>query len=149
MTFMLLLACTGMVVGCFLLLRLTPVEFADGLFGMLLTKPKTLKDDIYEITQQKKRNVFWRTISDAQEVLYMTGRESRFSFVCALSLLLFVAGAFVAFLIGNYFLAPVLALGFLCVPFWYVKITANHYKRDISGELEQSLQVLAKAKEEA
>ena len=44
MTMIQLLACAGMIAGCFFLLRLRPVEFTDDLFSFLLRKPKTLKE---------------------------------------------------------------------------------------------------------
>ena len=47
--------------------------------------------------------------------------------------------------LGNFFLAPVMAVGFLFLPFWYVKLTANHYKRDVSAELETALSVITTA----
>lgn len=75
----------------------------------------------------------------------MTGRGSRFSIVCAVSLGLFCLGGSLAILLGNFFLAPVLAVGFLFIPFWYVKLTASHYKRDVSAELETALSVITTA----
>ena len=38
-----------------------------------------------------------------------------------------------------------MAVGFLFLPFWYVKLTANHYKRDVSAELETALSVITTA----
>lgn len=75
----------------------------------------------------------------------MTGRGQRFSTVCALALGLFCVGGSAAILLGNFFLAPVMAVGFLFIPFWYVKLTANHYRRDVSAELETALSVVTTA----
>ena len=44
MTMIQLLACAGMIAGCFFLLRLRPVEFTDYMFYIILRKPKTLKE---------------------------------------------------------------------------------------------------------
>ena len=49
------------------------------------------------------------------------------------------------YFVGEFFLAPVMAVGFLFLPFWYVKLTANHYKRDVSAELETALSVITTA----
>ena len=65
--------------------------------------------------------------------------------MCAVSLGLFCLGGSLAILLGNFFLAPVLAVGFLFLPFWYVKLTASHYKRDVSAELETALSVITTA----
>ena len=92
MTLMQLLACAGMITGAFLILGLKPMEFTDGLFGFLMQKPRTLKEEINEATSRKKPGVFRREIRAAQEILAMTGRESRFSMICAASLSLFCVG---------------------------------------------------------
>ena len=145
MTLMQLLACAGMITGAFLILGLKPMEFTDGLFGFLMQKPRTLKEEINEATSRKKPGVFRREIRAAQEILAMTGRESRFSMICAASLSLFCLGGSLAILMGNYFLAPVLAVGFLFFPFWYVRLTAGHYKKNVAAELETALSIITTA----
>ena len=125
MTLMQLLACAGMITGAFLILGLKPMKFTDGLFGFLMQKPRKIKEEINEATSRKKPGVFRREIRAAQEILAMTGRESRFSMICAASLSLFCLGGSLAILMGNYFLAPVLAVGFLFFPFWYVRLFAG------------------------
>ena len=145
MTMIQLLACAWMITGFFFLLRLKPVEFTDDLFAFLLRKPKTLKDEIHEATRRKKPGILKKEIMEAQDILVMTGRGNRFSLVCAVSLALFAAGGSFAILIGNFFLAPVMACGFLFVPFWYVRLTANHYKKNVSAELETALSIITTA----
>ena len=75
----------------------------------------------------------------------MTGRSNRFSLVCAFSLLLFAIGAAIAIVMGNFFLAPVMAVGFMMLPFWYVQLTASHFKKDIAAELETALSIVTTA----
>ncbi|SFG53808.1 type II secretion system F family protein [Enterocloster clostridioformis] len=145
MTAMQLLACAGMIVGAFLLLNLKPAEFTDGLFAFLLRPKGSIREDIKASTGRRKTGPLRRELEEAQAVLQMTGRSSRFSFVCAVSLALFSMGGSAAILLGNFFLAPVMAVGFMFLPFWYVKLTANHYKRDISAELETALSVVTTA----
>lgn len=145
MTTMQLLACAGMITGAFLILGLKPMEFTDGLFAFLLQRSKTLKDEINEATQRKKASVLRREIKEAQEILVMTGREKRFSMICAISLLLFCLGGSLALLMGNIFLAPVMAMGFLFFPFWYIRLTASHYKKNVAAELETALSIITTA----
>lgn len=145
MTAMQLLACAGMIVGAFLLINLKPAEFTDGLFAFLLRPKGSIREDIKASTGRRKTGPLRREIEEAQAVLQMTGRSSRFSFVCAASLALFSMGGSAAILLGNFFLAPVMVVGFMFLPFWYVKLTANHYKRDISAELETALSVVTTA----
>ena len=93
MTSIQLIACIGMVTGFFILLRLSPMEFTDGVFRRLTSRPKSLKDEINELTHRKKKSFLRREIADTQNILKMTGREAKFPAICAMSLLLFVVGA--------------------------------------------------------
>lgn len=145
MTAIQLLACAGMIVGAFLVLGLRPVEFTDSLLTFLLRPKKSIREDIKESSGRKKAGILRREITEAQSVLEMTGRGNRFSMVCAVALALFCLGGSLAILLGNFFLAPVMAIGFMFLPFWYVKLTASHYKRDVSAELETALSVITTA----
>ncbi len=145
MTAIQLLACAGMIVGAFLILGLRPVEFTDSLFAFLLRPKKSIREDIKESSGRKKAGILRREITEAQSVLEMTGRGNRFSMVCAVALALLCLGGSLAILLGNFFLAPVMAIGFMFLPFWYVKLTASHYKRDVSAELETALSVITTA----
>ncbi len=145
MNSILLMACTGMATGFFILLRLTPMELVEGVFRRLTAKPRSIKDDINQATARKKKSALRREIDEARSILRMTGREHRFPAICALSLLLFLSGAAAAILMGNLFLVPVLAVGMMFLPFWYVRLTQNHYKKAISGELETALSIITTA----
>ena len=145
MTAIQLLACAGMIVGAFLILGLRPMEFTDSLFAFLLRPKKSIREDIKESSGRKKVGLLRRELTEAQSILEMTGRGNRFSVICAISLALFCLGGSIAILLGNFFLAPVMAVGFMFLPFWYVKLTASHYKRDVSAELETALSVITTA----
>lgn len=145
MTMLQLIACIGIIAGSFILLKLSPIEFTDNLFCFLTTRPKSIKDEINEATQRKKPSFLRREIMETQDILKLTGRSSRFSLICVCSLGLFALGASIAILMRNMFLVPVLAVGFMFLPFWYIKLTANHYKKDISAELETALSIITTA----
>ena len=104
-----------------------------------------MKEEINEATRRKKPGILKKEITEAQDILVMTGRGNQFSLVCAVSLALFAAGGSFAIMIGNFFLAPVMACGFLFIPFWYVRLTANHYKKNVSAELETALSIITTA----
>ena len=93
----------------------------------------------------KKPGLFRREISEAQTVLQATGKEERFLMLCAASLLLFAVGAGIAIVLNNLLLVPVLAMGMMFLPFWYIKLTAGHYKKDIAAELETALSIITTA----
>jgi hypothetical protein len=65
--------------------------------------------------------------------------------ICAISLLLFAIGASIAIMMSNFFLVPVMAVGFMMFPFWYVKLTAGSYKKAVSSELETALSIITTA----
>ena len=142
MTTIQLIACIGLSAGAFLLLGLKPLEFTDGLFGFLTRKSKSIKADINETTHRKKTTFLRREIAEVQDILKLTGRSSRFSMICAASLVFFAAGASLAILLGNVFLVPVLAVGLMFLPFWYIRLTATHYKKNIAAELETALSII-------
>lgn len=45
----------------------------------------------------------------------------------------------------NVFLVPVLAIGLMFLPFWYIRLTATHYKKNIAAELETALSIITTA----
>lgn len=145
MNTILLIACIGMITGSFILFDISPVEFTENIFKNLTSKPKSIKDEINEVTKRKKMSLLRREIMEVQEMLRVTGREKKFPMVCALSLLLFAIGGSVAIILGNLFLVPVMAIGFMFMPFWYVRITQIHFKRAIAAELETALSIITTA----
>jgi len=145
MSTILLIACIGMITGSFILIGISPMEFTDTIFTRLMSKPRSIKDEINEMTKRKKISFFRREIDEVQEILKITGRENRFPIICALSLLLFAMGGSIAIILGNYFLVPVMAIGFMFMPFWYVRITQTHFKKDIAAELETALSIITTA----
>ena len=145
MNVILIVACVGMITGFFILLSITPTEFTDGVFSRLLSDSKSLKAQINESTNRKKVGFFKREITEVQEILRVTGRSKRFPVLCLLSLALFAVGAAIAIGFANFFAVPVLAIGFMLLPFWYVRLTQSHFKKDISAELETALSIITTA----
>ena len=145
MTMIQLIACIGMIAGLFMVLRISPAEMSDSIFSRLTAAPGSIRADINETTKRKKAGFFRREITEAQAVLAASGREGKFPMVCMASLVLFALGACIAILAGNAFLVPVLAVGFMLAPFWYVKLTAGSFKKDVAAELETALSVITTA----
>nr|WP_314465121.1 hypothetical protein [uncultured Clostridium sp.] len=145
MTTILLASCIGLIAGFFFLLGLTPMEFTDSLFGFLTRKNKSIRSEIKEAAKRKKMSLFRREITEIQEILKITERSGWFSLVCAVSLLGFATGVSLAILMNNVFLVPVLAVGMMFLPFWYIRLTASHYKKNIADELETALSIITSA----
>lgn len=145
MTTVLLIACIGMITGFFILLGITPMEFTAGIFGKLTDRPKSLRDEVGEFTRRKKQSYLRREIAEVQSILKVTNRTSCFPMLCAVSLLCFAIGVSIAIVMSNIFLIPVMAAGFMFLPFWWIKLTASHFKRDIASELETALSIITTA----
>lgn len=136
MTMIQLIACIGMITGLFMVLHVSPRELSDSLFARLTAAPGSIRADINETTRRKKAGFLRREITEAQAVLAASGRADKFPMVCFTSLLCFALGACIAIAAGNAFLVPVLAVGLMLTPFWYVKLTAGSFKKDVAAELE-------------
>ena len=87
------------------------MDFTEGVFRRITSKPKSIRSEVNESTRRKKKSFLRREIEETQTILRMTGRAAKFPMVCALSLLLFLVGAAFALTLGNLFLVPVLAVG--------------------------------------
>ncbi len=139
------MACIGIICGLFLLCRISINDFSGSIFKRLVNGPKGIREEILEETKRKKKSFLRREIEEVQNILITTDREEMFPILCTASLLLSTAGAAGAVMIGNFFLAPVLAIGFMLLPFWYIKLTASHFKRDVAAELETALSIITTA----
>lgn len=145
MSTILLIACIGMITGFFILFGISPMEFTENIFKKLISKPRSIKDEINETTKRKKVSFLRREIMEVQEILKVTGREKKFPMLCAFSLLLFAMGGSIAIMLDNFFLVPVMAIGFMFLPFWYIRLTQSYFKRDIAAELETALSIITTA----
>lgn len=137
-----LTACIGMMVGCFFVFDIRLDDFTTDVFSGILRKPKNLQDVIMEETKTKKVPYLKREILEVQDILEATGRENQFPLLCTVAIILFAVGAAVAVTMGNFYMVPVLACGFLLIPFWYIKLTAHSFKKDVSEELETALSII-------
>lgn len=145
MNVVLVIACIGLITGSFVLFSISPMEFTNSIFKNLLGKPRSIKDEVNEATKRKKMSFFRREVTEVQDVLKLTGREQKFPALCAVSLFLFAAGCTIAVMLDNIFLIPVLAVGFMFLPFWYVRLSQSHFKKDIAAELETALSIVTTA----
>lgn len=134
------IAFLAMVVGT---LKLLNISFGD-LLKKAANRPKSIKEQI-AAASGKKNNFIKREINEVSEILRMTGRGDKIPRIFLACGICCLAGAVVASLFDNIFMIPVLAIGCLCIPVWYVKLTASHYKRDIAEELETALSIITTA----
>lgn len=128
---------------CLGFLRIADISLKD-IFSGWVNKPKSIKEQIAEVNG-KKKNFIAREIDEVCEILKMTGRENKIPVIfiaCGISA---AVGAVAASLLSNPFMIPVLGVGCLFIPVWYVRLTASHYKKDIAEELETALSIVTAA----
>ena len=131
----------ALIVGAF---RLLDLRFTD-LFRDFINKPQSIRTQIDEATNRKKKRFIVRQIEEVSEIMRLTDREDKIPVVFIACAVFAIAGAIIASLFDNVFLIPVLGIGMMCLPIWYVKLTASHFKKDISEELETALSVISSA----
>lgn len=99
----------------------------------------TLQDDMSILAGHPPKGFFKRQNYETTMILKATGRESRFETIKMLSAVGFCVGALLAVLFDNLFLLPVLGAAVGYLPFFYIRKTAEDYKKAMNEELERAL----------
>lgn len=136
-----ILAFMALVVGAFKLLGL---RFGE-LFENFINKPQSIKTQIAQATNRKKKRFVLRQIEEVSEIMRLTGREDKIPVLFIACGAFVIAGTIIASLLDNVFMIPILGLGMMVLPIWYVKLTASHFRKDVSGELETALSIISTA----
>ncbi|MDB8790403.1 hypothetical protein PN398_06700 [Romboutsia sp. 1001216sp1] len=133
------------IFGIFKILNISISDFILDIFNLFESKNETLHNKIKLANSNKKDKWIVSLIKQTKEILEYTNKTDQFSKVCIGATISMVIGIYIAVYIKNYFLIPVLAIGFLTLPFQYIKLTSISYKRAITKELEVSLSVITTA----
>ena len=136
-----ILAFMALVVGAFKLLGL---RFGE-LFENFINKPQSIKTQIAQATNRKKKRFVLRQIEEVSEIMRLTGREDKIPVLFIACGAFAIAGTIIASLLDNVFMIPILGLGMMALPIWYVKLTASHFRKDVSEELETALSIISTA----
>ncbi|MFI3226496.1 MAG: hypothetical protein R3Y09_03695 [Clostridia bacterium] len=131
-----------MIVGIFILLKMTPFEFSENLVQLCKIEKSTMKSKISGAKEKKKIKGLKLLFLEVREILKITNKENMFYKLCTISVILFVLGAYISIFINNIYLVPIMAVGFSLLPFYYVKFTASRYKKQINLELETALSII-------
>ena len=142
MIVLILLAFAGMLAGIFLLLNMTPFEFAEDLTKSFASREPPISKKIGQLNHPRGAKGIQKTVREAKEMMILTGRGGKFAALCALSLFLAAMGAVICIVIQNYFMLPVLAAGMGLIPFWYVLFTSHSYKKLMNNEIETGLSII-------
>lgn len=142
MNSMILIAFLGLMTGSFILIQTSPFEMIRDIAKLFDKKEQSIKTKVKNATSTKKKKGIGKLIEETKDILKATNKEDRFTMICTISFALLVIGVFVAVLMNNMFLIPVLSIGFALLPFWYVKFTAGKWKKELNSELETALSVI-------
>ncbi len=130
------------VTGGFLILRLSPFSFLEGLAAYFRPEKQSLRSRSRRNKKSRRPRGMKRLFMETKEILRVTGKSGMFSMLCVLSMLLFVVGVLMALTMKNTYMVPVLAAGLALLPFYYVKFTAGRHKKQVNSELETALSII-------
>ena len=136
-----ILSFMALVVGAF---KLFGLRFGE-LFENFVNKPQSIKTQIAEVINRKKKRFILRQIEEVSEIMRLTGREDKIPVLFIACGAFAIAGTIIASLLNNVFMIPILGLGMMALPIWYVKLTASHFRKDVSEELETALSIISTA----
>lgn len=98
-----------------------------------------IRKQAYRIQKNKKSNFFVRTLVDTKAILTSVGQSSKFIIICIVSLVLAVIGVVLSLTFKNPFLIPAFILGFISIPFVFVRTYSYSYQKQLRRELELAL----------
>lgn len=124
------------------LFALLDIRINDILTVLSKRKAATLTDELNVLNGTPAKGFFNRESYEIEQLLRSTGRENKFELIKKSSLLLFAAGAVLALLLNNIYLVPIMGIGFALIPVWYIRSTANGYKRHLNEELETAISII-------
>ncbi len=127
--------------GIILLLGITPEVVTNDMMKFISPK-QTLRDKAQIAKGRKKSRRITKEILHIKEALEVTGKGKQFTIACAASVVMLVAGCFLAVLLNNYFLIPVFAAAFAMLPFLFAKSTIAAYDKHIKEEMETALSII-------
>ncbi len=105
-------------------------------------KKKTLKDLTLEIKKKKKLKGYKKIKTETINILQAVGKEDSFNKIYTISIISAALGAIFSILIKNIFLLPVITIGFMLIPYWYVKVISAKWQKAINAELETALNII-------
>lgn len=130
------------ILGAFKILEISPIDFINDIFDSIENKDDSISKKIKIVTQGQNDRWLVSLIKETKMILEYTNKTEKFSNICIGAVISMILGIYLAVLIKNYFLVPVLAISFLTLPFQYIKLTSVEYKKSLSQELEVSLSII-------
>lgn len=141
-----LIAYFSIVMGCFLLLNTTPLEFYENIRDFFIKhlpkRKQSMKKQIQMSLKQKKLRGIRRILAESRSVLQLTHRTDKLPLYIVVSIVMSLTGILISILFENYYLMPVLAIGLALVPWVYIIYSATKYRNELNEELETALSMI-------
>lgn len=102
-------------------------------------KRQSLKMQLNVITATKKSNFIVSSFNEAKNILASQRRGERMGAVYVISIFSGIGGILLALIIGNIYLIPSFAIGFMLVPIWIIKMSRSYVRKSMTEELEVAL----------
>lgn len=131
-----------LVIGIGILFGLTPERVTTDLLSVI-TPHDTLREQSRSLRENKKRHSVYEKLMKIKTALTVTGKAKQFSFICFLSVVLFVIGILLSVAIKNLFLLPTISIALALVPFIYTTNILSLYERTTKEELETTLSIIS------
>lgn len=135
-----------LVFGFFKVLGISFFEFIlegkEKVNRLNFSKKRSIKKRAEEARNPRMKKGFGQIIHTARQMLILTGKRTLLSWISFLSVILFVFGVLLGVFLNNYFLAPVLGIGFGISPFVYVLLVSIRWQRELGEELETGLSII-------
>ncbi len=135
---------TGLAVGIYLLLDLSPEKITNDILSIIGKKPKLTR----QVKLAKKgadQNKIKLAIMDTRNALEMSGKGAQFTVLCTTSIVLFFVGLVFSLIIGNLLILPIISIVLALVPFLYVRSVIAGHNRLARDELETALSIITTA----
>lgn len=136
------------IVAYFSWFKINPIGISQNIINVVLEeKSLSIKDRVRLMKGKKNENFLIKYIKEVHTILKKTNKVKQLPIISFLAL----AGAFLSSLLAislnNYYLAPVVFIIFLLMPFIYVKNVSNLYKKELDEELETTMSVITSSYE--
>lgn len=99
--------------------RLLNIKGSD-LFRDFINRPQSIKKQIDEATNRKKKRFIIRQIEEIMEIMRLTDREDKIPVIFIACGVCAVIGTVIASMFNNIFMIPVLGIGMTFLPVWYI-----------------------------
>lgn len=131
----------AIAVGVVFVFGMTPDSITNDVIR-IFEKEETLREKALKAQGKKRSRKLTAKISRVRDSLVSSGKSGQFSLACTAALALMAVGCVAAFVIGNPFLIPVLAVAFAMLPFGFVRKTVSSYNAQVESELETALSII-------